>query len=70
MLPLKLKETQASVLVSDGKSKKEGVRGFKTRTWPCQEVLLVGSNKKSSVGACKSYCMNFDSFKMVDSSLP
>ena len=20
------------------------------------------SNKKSSVGACKSYCMNFDSF--------
>ena len=30
--------------------------------------LLVGSNKKSSVGACKSYCMNFDSFKIVDSS--
>ena len=28
------------------------------------------SNKKSSVGACKSYCMNFDSFKIVDSSLP
>ena len=27
-------------------------------------------NKKSSVGACKSYCMNFDSFKIVDSSLP
>ena len=25
---------------------------------------------KSSVGACKSYCMNFDSFKIVDSSLP
>ena len=22
----------------------------------------MGSNKKSSVGACKSYCMNFDSF--------
>ena len=32
--------------------------------------LLVGSNKKSSVGACKSYCMNFDSFKIVYSSLP
>ena len=31
--------------------------------------LLVGSNK-SSVGACKSYYMNFDSFKIVDSSLP
>ena len=30
----------------------------------------VGSNKKSSVGACKSYCMNFDSFKIMDSSLP
>ena len=26
----------------------------------------MGSNKKSSVGACKSYCMNFDSFKIVD----
>ena len=25
---------------------------------------------RSSVGACKSYCMNFDSFKIVDSSLP
>ena len=33
-------------------------------------VLLVGSNKKSSVRACKSYCMNFNSFKIVDSSLP
>ena len=29
----------------------------------------VGSNKKSSMGACKFYCMNFDSFKIVDSSL-
>ena len=28
------------------------------------------ANKKSSVGACKSYCMNFDSFKIVDSNLP
>ena len=44
-MPLKPKETQAGVLVYGGKSKKEGVRGFKTRTWPCQEVLLVGSNK-------------------------
>ena len=26
--------------------------------------------RKSRVGACKSYCMNFDSFKIVDSSLP
>ena len=34
------------------------------------KFLLVGSNKKSSVEACKSYCMNFDSFKIVDSSLP
>ena len=34
------------------------------------KFLLVGSNKKSSVGACKSYCMNFDSFKIVDSDLP
>ena len=33
------------------------------------KFLLVGSNKKSSVGACKSYCMNFDSF-IVDSGLP
>ena len=30
----------------------------------------VGSNKKSSMGACKSYCMNFDFFKIVDSGLP
>ena len=28
----------------------------------------MGINKKSSMGACKSYCMNFDSFKIVDSS--
>ena len=34
------------------------------------KFLLVGSNKKSSVRAFKSYCMNFDSFKIVDSSLP
>ena len=58
------------MLVSGGESKKEGVRGFEACTWLCQKVLLVGSNKKLSVGACKSYCMNFDSFKMVDSSLP
>ena len=25
---------------------------------------------KSKVGACKSYCMNFDFFKIVDLSLP
>ena len=25
---------------------------------------------RSRVGACKSYCTNFDSFKIVDSSLP
>ena len=74
---LKLKETQVGVLVSGGESKKEGVREFEVCTWSCQQVLLVGSNKKSSVGAkkssvgaCKSYCMNFDSFKIVDSSLP
>ena len=30
----------------------------------------LDSNKKLSVGACKSYCMNFNSFKIVDSSLP
>ena len=29
----------------------------------------MGSNKKSSMGACKSYCMNFNYFKIVDSSL-
>ena len=58
------------MLVSCGESKKEGVRGFGTCTWSCQSVLLVGSSKKSSVGACKSYCMNFDSFKIVDSGLP
>ena len=34
------------------------------------KFLLVGSNKKLSVGACKSYCMNFNSFKIVDSGLP
>ena len=27
----------------------------------------MGNNKKSSVGACKSYCMNFDYFKIVNS---
>ena len=58
------------VLVFGGESKKEGVHGFGACTWSCQQVLLVGSNKKSSVGACKSYCMNFNSFKIVDSSLP
>ena len=58
------------MLVSGGKSKKEGGRGFGACTWSCQQVLLVGSNKKSSVGACKSYYMNFDSFKVVDSGLP
>ena len=26
----------------------------------------MGSNKKSSVGPCKSYCMNFDSCKIVE----
>ena len=25
----------------------------------------MDSNKKSSVGACKSYCMNFDSFILL-----
>ena len=54
------------MLVSGGESKKEGVRGFGAYTWSCQYVLLVGSNKKSSMGACKSYYMNFDSFKIVD----
>ena len=34
------------------------------------KFYLVGSNKKSSVGACKSYYMNFNSFKIVDSCLP
>ena len=58
------------VLVLAGESKKEGVFGLGACTWSCQEVLLVGSNKKSSVGACKSYCMNFNSFKIVDSCLP
>ena len=58
------------MLVFGGESKKEGVRGFGACTWSCQYVLLVGSNKRSSVGACKSYYMNFDSFKIVDSSLP
>ena len=32
--------------------------------------IARGRVSKSSVGACKSYCMNFDSFKIVDSSLP
>ena len=57
------------MLVFGGESKKEGVRGFGACTWSCQSVLLVGSNKKSSVRACKSYYVNFDSFKIVDSSL-
>ena len=26
--------------------------------------------KSQAWGACKSYCMNFDSFKIVDLSLP
>ena len=58
------------MLVFGGESKKEGVRGFGACTCSCQQILLVGSNKNLSVGACKSYCMNFDSFKIVDSSLP
>ena len=29
-------ETQAGVLVLDGESKKEGVRGFEACTWSCQ----------------------------------
>ena len=70
MLPLKLKENTSGVLVFGGEFKKEGVRGFGAYTWSCQYVLVVGSNKKSSMGAYESYCMNFDSFKIVDSSLP
>ena len=58
------------MLVFGGESKKEGVREFGACTWSCQEVLLVGSIRKSSVGACKSFCMNFDSFKIVDFGLP
>ena len=58
------------MLVFGGESKKEGVRGFEACMWPCQVVLLVGSIRKSSVGACKSFCINFDSFKIVDSGLP
>ena len=58
------------MLVFGGESKKEGVRGFGACTWSCQYVLLVGSIRKSSRGACKSFCMNFDSFKIVDSGLP
>ena len=58
------------MLVSGGEFKKERVCGFETCTWLCQLVLLVGSNKKSSVRAYKSYCMNFDSFKIVDLGLP
>ena len=33
---MKLKETQAGVLVSGGESKKEGVRGFRACMWSCQ----------------------------------
>ena len=58
------------MLVSGDESKKEGVRRFGACTWSCQQVLLVGSNKKSSVGSFKSYCMNFNSFKIVDLGLP
>ena len=58
------------MLIFGGESKKEGVCVFGVCTWSCQYILLVDSNKKLSVGACKSYCMNFDSFKIVDSSLP
>ena len=58
------------MLVFGRESKKEGIRGFGACTWLCQKVLLVGSIRKSSVGAYKSFCMNFDSFKIVDSGLP
>ena len=58
------------MLVAGGESKKEGVCGFRACMWSCQYVLLVGSKNKSSVRTYKSYCMNFDSFKIVDSSLP
>ena len=37
MLPLKLKETQAGVLVFGGESKKEGVCGFGAYTWSCSK---------------------------------
>ena len=36
LLSLKLKETQAGVLVSGGESKKEGGREFGACTWSCQ----------------------------------
>ena len=36
LLPLKLKETQAGVLVLARESKKEGVRGLEACTWSCQ----------------------------------
>ena len=70
MLPLKLKETQADVLVSSGESKKKESVDSELTYGRVNKVLLMGSNKESSMGACKSYCMNFDSFKIMDSSLP
>ena len=36
LLPQELKETQASVLVLAGESKKEGVCGLEACTWSCQ----------------------------------
>ena len=39
---IKLKETQAGVLVLAGESKKEGVRGLGACTWSCQEVSTSG----------------------------
>ena len=58
---MKLKETQAVCLyLVENPRKKESV----------DLKIARGRVSKSSVGACKSYCMNFDSFKIVDSSLP
>ena len=49
-----------------------GLLGFFLNEMGCSdfEIFLFGSIRKSSVGACKSFCMNFDSFKIVDSGLP
>ena len=49
--------------------KKESVDSKLARGCVSKFYWLVALGSRGG-GACKSFCMNFDSFKIVDSSLP
>ena len=58
------------MLVFGRESKKEGVLDLELTRGCVSKFYWLVAFRKSSRGACKSFCMNFDSFKIVDSGLP